>query len=82
MPNGTCPLHDCCRNKKKLDHCGLCAEFPCKTFNELRDPNMSDQEFAESLNSRKSNLTARKQIGTDRWLVGKSGQQTDAPDKK
>ena len=68
MPSGVCPLHDCCRNWKHLEHCGLCVDFPCKTFNELRDPNMSDDDFTESLNMRKNNLTIRKEIGTERWL--------------
>ena len=68
MPSGICPLHDCCRNQKCLEHCGHCTEFPCKTFNELRDPNMSDGDFAESLNTRKNNLMIRKKIGTERRL--------------
>ncbi|MBN1632524.1 MAG: DUF3795 domain-containing protein [Thermoleophilia bacterium] len=68
MPNGVCPLHDCCRNQKQLEHCGLCAKFPCKTFAELRDPNMTDEEFAESLKARKANLKIRSEIGTHAWL--------------
>lgn len=75
IPGAVCPLHDCCRNKKKLEHCGLCAEFPCKTFNELRDPNMSDQEFTQFLNGRKTNLTTRKKIGTAKWLAEKESPE-------
>ena len=74
MPNGICPLHDCCRNKKKLEHCGLCEEFPCKIFLELRDPSMSDDEFTESLNARKNDLTRRGKIGTEKWLKEKNSQ--------
>jgi hypothetical protein len=82
MADGICPLYDCCRNQKKLDHCGLCAEFPCNTFNELRDPNMSDEEFQNSLNTRKRNLTVRKQIGTEKWLPEKTSQQKHALDSE
>ncbi len=59
MPNGICPLHDCCRNHHQLEHCGLCADFPCRKFNELRDPSMSDEEFTESLQARKTALRTR-----------------------
>ncbi|HDP93927.1 MAG TPA: DUF3795 domain-containing protein [Candidatus Aminicenantes bacterium] len=65
VPNGICPLHDCCRNRRQLEHCGLCAEFPCKTFSELRDPNMSDEEFTQSLEARKINPRKRSKAGTE-----------------
>ena len=72
-----CPLHDCCRNQKQLEHCGLCAEFPCKTFLELRDPNMSDDEFAASLSLRQNELQKRAEIGTDTWMQEKdAGRHT------
>ncbi|MBN1192693.1 MAG: DUF3795 domain-containing protein [Coriobacteriia bacterium] len=74
-PNGVCPLHDCCRNRKQLEHCGLCAGFPCNTFAELRDPNMTDDEFAESLNARTANLMTRSEIGTQAWLRQQTGRQ-------
>ncbi len=78
MPGGVCPLHDCCRNQKRLEHCGLCDEFPCNPFLDLRDPNMTDDEFAASLNMRKCNLTARTQVGTEKWLAEKTSQQRGA----
>ena len=67
-----CPLHDCCRNQKQLEHCGLCEDFPCETFNALRDPNMSDDEFEKSLSLRKQALRRRAEIGTDDWLKEKA----------
>ena len=70
---GICPFYDCCRNQKNLEHCGVCDRFPCKVFSELRDPNMTDDEFEESLNMRKNNLLARKTIGTERWLRERTG---------
>lgn len=68
IPGGVCPLHDCCANQKKLEHCGLCAEFPCETFLALRDPSMSDEQFQESLERRKGALARRAEIGTEVWL--------------
>jgi len=67
-----CPLYDCCLNQKQLEHCGLCVDFPCETFNTLRDPNMSDDEFEKSLISRQQTLRRRAEIGTDDWLQEKA----------
>lgn len=75
IPPGVCPLHDCCRNERGLEHCGLCQEFPCKTFLELRDPSMSDEEFQKSLDSRKKSLERRIELGTEKWLLEVSGSQ-------
>lgn len=72
IPSRICPLHDCCRNQKDLEHCGLCAEFPCKKFLELRDPNMSDEEFQQSLDGRQKDLKRRMEVGTSQWLKDKS----------
>ena len=44
VPSGICPLYDCCRNQRELEHCGQCEEFPCEMFFEFRDPNLSDEE--------------------------------------
>ncbi len=71
MPGGVCPLHECCTTKRELEHCGLCGDFPCKTFQELRDPNLSDEEFEKALGDRKTNLTNRAKIGTEAWLKEK-----------
>jgi hypothetical protein len=68
LPGCACPIYDCCLNVRKLEHCGLCGEFPCKTFSELRDPNLSDDEFAASLEERNDNLQTRKNIGKRKWL--------------
>jgi hypothetical protein len=72
LPTGICPLYDCCRNNKKLEHCGLCPEFPCSIFLELRDPDMSDEEFKNSLDDRKNSLNRRAKIGTLAWLEEKA----------
>lgn len=73
LASGTCPLYECCRNQRRLEHCGLCGEFPCKMFLELKDPNMGDEEFQESLKARQEALGRRSEIGTDNWLVEISG---------
>lgn len=65
-----CPLYDCCINKKELEHCGLCAEFPCEPFTQLRDPSQSEEEAEESLRARENSLVRRREIGTQKWLVG------------
>jgi hypothetical protein len=69
LPGRVCPLYECCRNHKQLEHCGLCTEFPCRVFLELRDPNMSDEAFQQALNERQKSLKLRAEIGTDAWLA-------------
>jgi len=76
MPSGVCPLYDCCANAKKLEHCGLCDDFPCKTFLNLRDPNMSDEEFRKSVISRDESLERRARIGTEKWLAERRGTKS------
>ena len=66
-----CPLYDCCINKKQLEHCGLCDEFPCESFTELRDPTLSEEAAKEDLRMRQNELMKRKEIGTERWLEEK-----------
>ena len=66
-----CPLYNCCVNTKQLEHCGLCNDFPCDTFNQLRDPSLSDKEAQEALIERQKDLLKRKEIGTEQWLKEK-----------
>ena len=72
MSDKICPLYDCCQNQKSLEHCGVCDDFPCKTFLELRDPSLSDEEFKETLEMRKKALKRRTEIGTTSWLKEQS----------
>jgi hypothetical protein len=58
-----CPLYDCAINKKQLEHCGFCNELPCKTFLEMKDPAMTDEQFNESVQKRCANLKKRKETG-------------------
>jgi hypothetical protein len=66
-----CPLYNCSVNTKQLEHCGLGDEFPCETFNQLRDPSLSDEEANKALLERKKDLLKRKEIGTEQWLKEK-----------
>ena len=72
IPTGVCPFHDCCRNQRQLEHCGMCDDFPCKMFADIRDPDMSDEEFRNSLDDRLRALKRRTAIGTEEWLIEKT----------
>jgi len=41
-------------------------ELPCKTFTELRDPSLSEEEAKEALLTRENELVKRKKIGTEK----------------
>jgi len=46
-----------CRSQEKaLPNCGACVELPCKLFNELKDPNISEEEHQKSILQRVVNL--------------------------
>lgn len=66
-----CPLYDCPVNKKHIEHCGLCTDFPCKLFFSMRDPSVSDEEAEKSLKKKQADLKTRKIIGTEAWLKGR-----------
>ena len=68
----TCPIYECCIDGNHLEHCGLCLEFPCQTFQSLRDPSLSDEEADRALIDRQKNLRHRKEIGTEAWLREKT----------
>ncbi|MBF0407577.1 MAG: DUF3795 domain-containing protein [Candidatus Riflebacteria bacterium] len=61
MPGKVCPIYDCSANKMKYKNCGACKQVPCKTFSDLRDPSMTDQEFSEQLKKRLERLQADNQ---------------------
>ncbi|HAV42720.1 TPA: hypothetical protein DCX15_01705 [bacterium] len=66
-----CPFYDCCINRKQIEHCGLCDEFPCRTFMELYDPSLSEEEAKKQVQERQEALLRRKEVGTERWLEEK-----------
>jgi len=78
MKVAVCPLHDCCINKKHLEHCGRCNEFPCVIFTELRDPSLSDEEAKKALLARQKELVKRKEIGTRKWVEQQEARRAEA----
>ncbi len=66
-----CPLYDCCINRKQVEHCGLCDEFPCKIFTGFYDPSLSEEEAKKQVQTRQEILLRRKEIGTEKWLEEK-----------
>ena len=72
MKDKICSLYNCCINQKKLEHCGLCNEFPCGIFITLRDPSLSEEEAEKALRDRQNELIRRREIGTEKWLEEKS----------
>lgn len=75
VPGGVCFLHDCCSVQRKLEHCGLCGDFPCMTFLQARDPEMSDEQFKASVEARQEALRRRSKVGTEQWLEEVGGEQ-------
>ena len=63
-----CPLYDCCVNKKRLEHCGLCEELPCETFRSFHDPSLSEEEAKKSVLARQNELLRTKEVGTEKWI--------------
>jgi hypothetical protein len=51
-----CPIYNCAVGQKGYSHCGLCPELPCSMFSNLKDPNMSDEAFRQSLAERIARL--------------------------
>ena len=51
LPLG-CPIGECCRHKKQIDHCGLCKQMPCEKFISVVDPSMTEEEHAQSVRER------------------------------
>lgn len=56
MPNKTCPLYHCAVHEKGYNHCGDCAEVPCATFLNMKDPNSTEEEHQKSLKERVGRL--------------------------
>ena len=56
MPSKVCPLFDCSVSQRGYHSCGNCAELPCATFLQMKDPNSSDEEHQKMLVIRKERL--------------------------
>ncbi len=54
-----CPIYACCVNRHHLATCGQCAEMPCPTWKAVRDPELTDKAFEESIESRMRRLKGK-----------------------
>ena len=58
-----CPVWQCV-TEYKLEHCGICEEFPCNKFLSWFDP----KRGITTVLRRAGLLALRKKIGTGRWI--------------
>lgn len=58
-----CPVFECAA-KQKVEHCGLCREFPCDTFMNWYNP----KRGIVGVLRRVGLLTLRKKLGNDAWI--------------
>jgi hypothetical protein len=56
MPTKVCPLFDCSVNERGYHSCGNCAELPCSTFVQMKDPNITKEEHIRMLSVRQELL--------------------------
>ena len=63
-----CRMYGCCVNEKRMEHCGECAELPCRTFTESADPSETPEQARLSRERRITALKLRAQVGTQEWL--------------
>jgi hypothetical protein len=66
IPLDVCPLWKCCVDEKQLEHCGLCSEFSCKTYLDMKDPEDPEADLHKQQNI--ESLRRRVEIGTEKWL--------------
>jgi hypothetical protein len=60
MPDKVCPLYDCAVNRRGYNDCGDCAELPCATFLQMKDPSVSDEEHQRMVGVRVELLRSGK----------------------
>lgn len=56
MEEKVCTIYDCCTAKKNYKNCGKCNDLPCKTYIELKDPNISQEEHNKTIKDRVERL--------------------------
>jgi hypothetical protein len=66
IPWDTCPIWKCCVEQKELEHCGLCSDFPCDTYLNLKDPSNPEADLLKQQSI--ESLKHRTEVGTGRWL--------------
>jgi len=58
-----CPIWEC-STKHKVEHCGQCQEFPCKTFLSWYDPKSGKKSVLQYIGL----LSIRENLGTKEWI--------------
>ncbi|HOP66212.1 MAG TPA: DUF3795 domain-containing protein [Methanoregulaceae archaeon] len=58
-----CPIYECCVVEKRFDHCGQCDDLPCERFTRFRDPTVSEENAARTLESMVARLKEMEQSG-------------------
>ena len=57
VPDGKeCVIYHCCKIQNGYDSCGECDKLPCELILGTRDPNMSEEEFMNSVDERVKRL--------------------------
>ncbi|HUU74666.1 MAG TPA: DUF3795 domain-containing protein [Methanoregulaceae archaeon] len=56
-----CPVYECCVEEKKIANCGQCEELPCDRFTRYKDPSVSGENAARTLESMVARLKELQQ---------------------
>ncbi len=64
---GTCERYLCCVEKRQLEHCGWCEDFPCHWF-DWNPEGVDEATFAGNRERNINNLLRRREVGTKAWL--------------
>jgi hypothetical protein len=60
-----CPVYECCIEEKKITNCGQCDELPCERFSRFRDPSVTEENAARTLETMVDRLIKlRRQAGS------------------
>ncbi len=52
-PEGkACPIYECAVNKNKKTNCNGCNQIPCEIWMNTKDPQMTEEQFANSVRER------------------------------
>ncbi|HOI40750.1 MAG TPA: DUF3795 domain-containing protein [Methanobacterium sp.] len=60
MPEKICPIFNCAVNDNVYVNCGKCSKLPCNIFNQLKDPNISDEDYEKSIQDRTLRLKSKQ----------------------
>ena len=51
-----CPIYDCSVNKNGYETCAECQQLPCQMFFDWKDPDMTDEEHRQAVESNVARL--------------------------